>query len=83
MTTKHKEDHYAFRNENGIKIITKPVLQKMVADYWQIVEELGNEVPGRICTKMVKVNVELEEWLEDIHPQAEWPKNHGNEEESA
>ena len=60
------------------KMITKPVLQKMVAEYDELVMELGDEVPSRICTKMVDVTLELNDWLAELHPQATWPKSPGN-----
>ena len=44
--------------------------------------ELGAEVPPRICTKMVDVTLELNDWLNELHPQATWPKAPGNEEVS-
>lgn len=64
------------------KMITKRILRSLIAEYSELVMELGDEVPSRICTKMVEVNLELETWLEDVHPQATWPKAHGNEEVS-
>ncbi len=64
------------------KMITKPILTSMIAKYDKLAMELGDEVPPRICTKMVDVTLELNDWLNELHPQATWPKAHGNEEVS-
>ena len=52
-----------------------------VSDLGQLTHELGDEVPPRLCSKMVALLIDLEEWVEEIHPQATWPKHHGNQEE--
>ena len=60
------------------KMITKPILTSMIAKYDKLAMELGDEGPPRICTKMVDVTLELNDWLAELHPQATWPKSHGN-----
>ncbi|MBM08133.1 MAG: hypothetical protein CMF69_00930 [Magnetovibrio sp.] len=61
-------------------MMTKPLLWAMVDNYWKLISELGTEVPTRILTNMVDTHADLERWLDDLPPQATWPKNHGNEE---
>jgi len=70
------------KEKTEIEMMTKPKLRALIQSYWLIVDELGVEVPSRICTKMVELHGELEDWHDDLHPQVSWPKNHGNQAET-
>ncbi len=60
------------------EIMDKHKMQELLTQWWKISCELGDELPPRILDKIIDAHSEAEDWIDDIHPQATWPKHHGN-----